>query len=187
MLYDGAVTLDEDGNATIELESPLEAWKQITVTYNGVSQASVSKQDSENIDVQITGESFGFELSEDGYVFLEDEDGNPVAGEVTIKIEQADVTEFRTIYDGEVALTASGAVMGGTFDVSELPEPPFVLFIYTDSIFRVNGMADGSVISWQDSEKTYGIKADGLSTTWRIMTDNTSINSINLKIAIPAS
>lgn len=188
MLFDGTVTLDEDGQSSLELSEPMEPWKGITVSYNGKEYIGVSGEQGGAVGVNAVGDGLRISIYYNGEGFaivMEDENGDPITGEVTIKVEQGE-PELETLYEGTVTLTNQGATVSGQFNVSHLvqDEP---LFVYTDGALVAHGYVSSDPITWEDGGAVCGIVTSYDETTWAFMSNNTSLTSVNLKVEAQAT
>lgn len=189
MLYDGAVTLDEDGQSALVLSSQMEPWKGITVTYDGNEYSGVSSEQGGAVGVNVAGDYWNASIyfNGEGFVIvMQDENGDPITGDVTVKVEQGE-PELESIYEGTVALTNQGEMVSGQFEVSRLVQNDEPLFVYTDGTLVAHGFIGSDPIMWEAGGMNYGVVTSYDQTPWAFVSNDMSLTSVILKIEAPAT
>lgn len=185
VLYDGTVTLDEYGEGTITLDEPMSPGHVVTLTYDGQDHEGIVKSSRDGIELVVMwGENASFTIDQNG-VYMYGDDGNPITGDVSIKLVQGELPELDALFDGTVALT-DGEFQGvpakqGTFEASRELGDDELYFVIVDDVVKActsspNTMwADGAVMN------VIGVQS---GTTWLFASTDTTLTSQTLVVAV---
>ena len=189
VLYDGAVTLDEEGEGSVVLDGEMVLGHPVTLTYDGNEYLTVVYLDEGEEAVVFGNDDIEILVYSNGNVSASDGNGDPITGEISIKLVQDAIPELTTLYEGTVALTLQGGEipeMKGSFTLDRaLNEGEFV-YVYSGGVLR-NAIEyySGDVESWYEDENTYTVTFS--ETDCYCTTDDINVNSVNLKIAVPTT
>lgn len=188
MLFDGTVTLDSDGNGEITFDGSAKLGHTLTITYDGVSYGGYFENSRSGS--RIVGDDWEIIFGTNGTQMqftMYSPPGVALSGEINLKVEQGDMPNLTTLYDGTVSLAATQMsghdVMTGSCEISDMPENvPVYVYVGGD----LKAASEDSAIQWMDGEYTNGLGPAG-GTTYMYITSNLSLSSVDLKVAVPAS
>lgn len=184
MLYDGAVTLDENGEGTITLDEPMSPGHVVTLTYDGQDHEGVVYT-QDGLELTVTwGEYASFLINKDG-VSMHGDDGDPITGDVNIKLVQGGLPELDVLFEGTVALTDGELyempVKQGTFDMSrELGSGELYFVIVNDD---VKDCTSNPSTTWTDGAVMNLVSVQS-GTTWLFASTDTTLTSQTLVVAV---
>ena len=185
MLFDGAVTLDENGEGTITLDEPMALGNVVVLTYDGQEHEGIVGSSNGDLTLEIrwgNNSSFGIEGDT---VWMYDDDNNPVTGDVDVKLVQNGLPELEVLFEGTVALTddeISGTpVKKGSFEASRELENGEAYFVFIGDDLKAYTSDPGA--SWAEGTYMYGVSSAG-GANWLFITTDTSQTSASVKFAV---
>ena len=192
VLFDGVVNLDENGEAQIELSADMVLGNKVTLNFGDDEYVAYVGCEGSTAFARFWSDSGNsIYIYSDGSVSATDENGDPITGEVILKLQQEPV-ELTTLFDGAVALTLhTGDIqsMAGTANLTggAVAEGDWA-FVYEDGALTSVGNRGNIPIGWPDGTYTIQVEFNtdaGDEITYS--TDNLTVSSVNLKVAVPAT